>query len=76
MPCRELELRSIGFKSQVNLPVIYKGTQVAKASIIDLLIEDLVIVEIKAVEKVTYSFDPATHLHALPESAMWPPNEL
>src|SRR5437867_8605960 len=38
--CRELELRAIAYQSQVTLPVEYKGQQIAKGYVIDLLIED------------------------------------
>jgi GxxExxY protein len=50
--CRELELREITHHSQVRLPLEYKGIQIAKGYIIDLLIEGLLVVEIKSVEKL------------------------
>jgi GxxExxY protein len=50
--CRELELRAIAYHSQVALPLEYKGQQIAKGYVIDLLIEDALIVEIKAVDKL------------------------
>lgn len=50
--CRELELREITHHSQVRLPLEYKGIQIAKGYVIDLLIEGLLIVEIKSVEKL------------------------
>ena len=50
--CRELELRKIAYHSQVALPLKYKGLELASAYVIDLLIEDSVIVEIKSVEKL------------------------
>jgi GxxExxY protein len=50
--CRELELREIAFQSQVTLPLKYKGVPIAKGYLIDLLVEDSLIVEIKAVEKI------------------------
>ena len=50
--CRELELREITHHSQVRLPLEYKGIQIAKGYVIDLLIEDSLIVEVKAVEKL------------------------
>jgi len=46
--CRELELRGIAYKSHVELPLEYKGVQLAKAYVIDLLIESCLIVEIKS----------------------------
>jgi GxxExxY protein len=50
--CRELELRNISFDSQLVLPLKYKGIDIAKAYVIDLLIEDSLVVEIKAVDKL------------------------
>lgn len=50
--CCELELRGIEFRSEVVLPLEYKGCQLAKVYVIDLLIEETVIVEIKSVEKL------------------------
>jgi GxxExxY protein len=50
--CHELELREIVFHSQVTLPLEYKGIQVEKGYVIDLLIEESLIVEIKSVDKL------------------------
>ena len=50
--CRELELRGIPHQSQVELPLRYKGIQLANAYVIDLLIADSLIVEIRSVEKL------------------------
>jgi GxxExxY protein len=50
--CRELELRGIAHDSQVTLPLEYKGLQLSKGYIIDLLIENSLVVEIKAVDKL------------------------
>jgi GxxExxY protein len=50
--CRELELRGIAYHSHVALPLEYKGVQIAKGYVIDLLIEDALIVEIKSVDKL------------------------
>ena len=50
--CRELALRQIPYQSQVDLPIEYKGVQIAKGYVIDLLIEDSLIVEIKSVQKL------------------------
>src|SRR6476646_4413620 len=49
---RELELREIPCRSQVALPLLYKGIQVAKGYVIDFLIEGALIVEIKSVDKL------------------------
>jgi GxxExxY protein len=50
--CRELELRGISYQSEVVLPLEYKGVQIAKGYVIDLLIEDSLIVEVKSVDKL------------------------
>ena len=50
--CRELELRAIAHQSQVFLPLRYKGLHLRKGYVIDLLIEESVIVEIKTVDKL------------------------
>jgi GxxExxY protein len=50
--CRELDLRGIEYKSEVILPVRYKGLHLEKGYVIDLLIENSLIVETKAVEKL------------------------
>ncbi|HOW30726.1 MAG TPA: GxxExxY protein [Bacteroidales bacterium] len=50
--CMQEELTDHGleFKSQVLLPVFYKGKDVGGKLKLDLLVEDLVIVELKAVD--------------------------
>ena len=45
----ELSIRRIRFRKQVPVPVTYKGVAVGDGLRLDLLIEDLVIVEIKSV---------------------------
>lgn len=48
----ELELRKIPYVSELKLPVIYKGKELDKFFKIDLLIEDEIIVELKAVSEL------------------------
>lgn len=48
--CRELELREIRFQRQLELPVIDKGTRLDCGYRIDVLVEDQVLLEIKAAE--------------------------
>jgi GxxExxY protein len=50
--CRELELRGVLHESEVVLPLEYKGLKVAKGYVVDLLIEDSLIVEIKSVDRL------------------------
>ncbi|MCA1763959.1 MAG: GxxExxY protein [Flavobacteriales bacterium] len=48
----ELKLRNLSLKSQVSLPLEYKGVELQQAYKMDLLIEEMVIVELKCVEKI------------------------
>ena len=48
----ELNKRGLSVKTQVWLPVVYDGIQMEGAYRIDLLVEDVVIVELKVVEQV------------------------
>lgn len=48
----ELELRKISIKRQTPVPVLYKGVPIKDAMRLDLLVNDLVIVEVKATESI------------------------
>ena len=50
--CHELHLRGISFRTQVDLPVLYKGVRLDCGYRIDILVDETVVVEIKSVEKV------------------------
>ena len=50
--CHELHLRGLAFQCQVPLPVTYKGLKLDCGYQLDLVIEDAVILELKAVEKI------------------------
>jgi GxxExxY protein len=52
--CLQYELREAGIRAeaQVGLPVVYHGAKLELGYRIDLLVEDLVIVEIKSVEGI------------------------
>jgi GxxExxY protein len=53
--CIAIELRNmdIEVKSQVRLPVVYRGQKVSEDGFrLDLLVEDTIIVELKSVEKI------------------------
>jgi GxxExxY protein len=69
--CRELELRGIAYQSQAHLPLEYKGMQIGKGYIIDLLIEENLIVEIKSVDKLLpiHSSQLMTYMRLLRVSA-------
>jgi GxxExxY protein len=48
--CHELTLRGIPFRSQVELPVEYKGVRLDCGYRIDIVVDNRVIVELKSVE--------------------------
>jgi GxxExxY protein len=49
---KELEIRGIQFKSEFNVPVEYKGVLVQTELRCDLLIEDILVIELKSVDKI------------------------
>lgn len=57
----ELKLRGIDHRQELALPLVYKGLRVGTSHRIDLLVEDLVIVELKSVER----FEPVHQLQLL-----------
>jgi len=50
--CRELQLRQIPFERQVPLKLDYKGIHVDCAYRIDILVDNILILELKSVDKV------------------------
>ena len=50
--CHELSLRSLKFQRQKSLPVVYKGVALGCGYKLDIVVEDVVILELKACEKV------------------------
>jgi GxxExxY protein len=50
--CYELSLRKLSFQRQVDLPVIYKKVRLDCGYRMDVVVEDLVIVELKTVDKL------------------------
>jgi len=55
--CHELTARKILFRSQVPLPVTYKGLRLEAGLRLDLLVADLVIVELKSVRRIEAVFE-------------------
>jgi len=49
---QEFELSNISFKSQIELPLEYKGIRVDAGYRIDLIVKEKVIIELKAVESL------------------------
>jgi len=50
--CRELELRKIAFRQQVEIPITYKGVKLHCGYRIDLIVSDKVVLELKSVQEV------------------------
>ena len=50
--CYELAQNGIGYRRQAALPVSYKGVPLESGFKIDILVEDSVVLELKAVEKI------------------------
>jgi len=48
----ELDSRKLFYENQVNFPVVYKGKNLKKNLILDLVVEDSVIIELKSVEEL------------------------
>ncbi|BBO31672.1 GxxExxY protein [Lacipirellula parvula] len=48
--CHELQLSGVRVQRQAALPVVYRGMQIESGLRIDLIVEDEVIVELKAIE--------------------------
>ena len=52
--CLLIELNSQGLnaKNQAKLPIIYKGNELEKTFFVDILVENKIIIELKAVEEI------------------------
>lgn len=52
--CIEFELKKLGYdvKRQISFPILYQGVKFDEGLRLDLLVEDKVIIEVKAVELV------------------------
>src|SRR6476620_8753439 len=50
--CQELDLRKVSYESQLVIPIHYKGVHLPKGYIIDLLVENAVIVQVKSVDTI------------------------
>jgi len=51
--CHEFCLRNIAYERQKPVPILYKGKQITPDLILDLLVEEKVIVDVKAKEEMT-----------------------
>jgi GxxExxY protein len=50
--CNELESQGLSFKKQVAFPITYKNRKLDSGLRIDVLVEDLIICELKAIENL------------------------
>jgi GxxExxY protein len=52
MPCLQFELtaRRLRFRSEVVVPIVYKGVALPSTYRIDLIVEDTVVIEVKAIQ--------------------------
>ena len=48
----ELKGRKLNILNQVKLPIVYKGKELDKEFIIDILVENSIIIELKAIELI------------------------
>ena len=48
----ELKNNNLNAKNQINIPIVYKGKALNKDFFIDILVEDIIIIELKAVELI------------------------
>lgn len=62
--CHELSKRNLSYKRQLELPIIYDNLKFNEGLRLDVLIEDQVICELKAVEKIipVYEAQLISHL--------------
>jgi GxxExxY protein len=49
---QELKLRNIPFERQVDLPIEYKGMKLSTGYRMDIVVDGLIILELKSIEKV------------------------
>jgi GxxExxY protein len=54
---KELRLRNIPIRSQVPVELMYKGVALGKAYVMDILVKEEIIIEIKSVDVITPIFE-------------------
>ncbi len=50
--CYELSSRKIPFKTEVDVPIIYKNVRLDSGFRLDILVDDSIVLELKSVEKI------------------------
>ncbi len=63
--CRELEIRRIPFRQQVEIPITYKGVKLDCGYRIDLIVSDKVVRELKSIQEIlpVHEAQLLTYLH-------------
>ena len=62
--CHELKKRGLSYRRQVKLPIVYDGIVFEEALRLDVLVEELIICELKAEKKdPTFEAQLLSHLH-------------
>jgi GxxExxY protein len=62
--CHEVEKRNLKYQRQVDIPIVYDGLRFEEALRLDVLVEDLIIFELKAVDdvKLVWAAQVLSHL--------------
>lgn len=60
--CRELAMRGIMFSRQLPIEIKYKGEDIGKYQL-DLLVDDRVVVELKAISQMPEQFESQLHAY-------------
>ena len=47
--CKELDLRRVEYKKELVVPIVYKGEQLEEHYRLDLMVDDVLVVELKTV---------------------------
>ena len=68
--CHELRLRNIPIEDQLDLPLQYKGVALDCAYRMDIVVDDLMLLELKAVERMDAVFE-AQVITYLKLSGLW-----
>jgi len=61
--CHELGKKGIGFQRQVDLPIFYDGLKFNEGLRMDVFVEEIIICELKAVEKVNLLWEAQVISH-------------
>ena len=61
--CHELSKRGVKYQRQVDIPIVYDGITFDEGLRLDLLVEDLIICELKAVDEINPVWEAQTISH-------------